>query len=237
MEEHIAQLLDLQELDRTMDRLRADIESIPAEIEIHRKEMENHRSRFSEQEESLLRVRDLQKKLAADRADSLARIADYKSRLLNLKTNAEYTAMLNQIAHTEKMVDQIDEAILKAMYDEDEIAGTVARAEKDRDRALKRSRAREELLSGKVEELRAELAGLEEKRLQLAAAVPPKFLRRYEKARANGHREAVTGLRQGACGSCHTKIPPQSAGEIKAGSTFSCPICGSYVVWTSDSSL
>lgn len=237
MEDYIARLLDLQDLDRRIDRLRADIASIPAEIAIHRKDMDGHRSRFSEHEDSLRKVRDLQKKLAGERADAVARIADYKSRLLTLKTNEEYSAMLKQIAHAEKSIDQIDDRILEAMYEEDETEQSVRRAEKERDRALKRSEAREKLLAGKLEELKAELVLLEAQRVETAELVDARYLRRYEKARDNGHREAVTGIRDGACGSCLTKIPAQNAGEIKGGATFSCPICGSFVVWTSDSSL
>ncbi len=45
MEEFIARLLDLQDLDRRIDRLKADGESIPGEIAIHRRDIEGHRSR------------------------------------------------------------------------------------------------------------------------------------------------------------------------------------------------
>jgi uncharacterized protein len=237
MEEYIARLIDLQDLDRRLDRLRADIESIPAEISIHRKDMETHRSKFTEHEDSLKRIRNDQKRLAGERADYVARIADYKSRLLTLKTNEEYTAMLNQIAHAEKMIDQTDDKILEAMYEEDEAEKSVKRAQNERDRALKRSEAREKMLSDKLAELEGELEQILSERAEAASRVESKYLKMYEKARESGHREAVSGLRNGACGSCLTKIPAQSAGEIKGGKTFSCPICGSFVVWTSDSSL
>jgi len=237
MEDYIAKLLDLQDLDRRLDRLKADLESIPAEIAIHKKEMEGHRSKFSEYEDSLKKIRDDQKRLTGEKADTIARIADYKSRLLTLKTNEEYSAMLKQIAHAEKRIDEIDEKILEAMYEEDETEQSVRRAEKERDRALKRSEAREKLLNDKYAELKDELDSILSEREEAASKVESRYLRMYEKARENGHREAVAGLRSGACGSCLTKIPAQSAGEIKGGKTFSCPICGSFVVWTSDSSL
>lgn len=237
MEEFIARLLDLQELDRRIDRLKADIGSIPAEIAIHKRDIQGHCSKFTEYEKALTSVRELQKELTGDRAANVVKIADYKSRLLTLKTNEEYTAMLNQIAHSERMIDQIDDRILEAMYQEDEAVQSLERAEKEKDRALKRSEARQKLLSDKCSELESELERLEAERIGAESRVDPKYLKRYEKARESGHREAVTGIRDGACGSCLTKIPAQSAGEIRGGSTFSCPICGSFVVWTPDSSL
>ncbi|HPF31876.1 MAG TPA: hypothetical protein PK907_02560 [Candidatus Sabulitectum sp.] len=237
MEDNIARLLELQDIDRELDRLKADIASIPGEISIHKREIEGHDERFLQQEKTLRDLEDSQKSLAGERSDTLAKISDYKSRLLSLKTNEEYSAMLSQISHAEKLIDTIDDRILEAMYLEDEARETVERARKERDRAVNRSEAREKLLLEKLEELKGRLSGLEEQRAAAAAQVEPKYLRRYEKARENGHREAVTGIRDGACGSCLTKIPAQSAGEIRGGKTFSCPICGSFVVWTSDSTI
>jgi predicted nucleic acid-binding Zn-ribbon protein len=237
MEEFIARLLDLQDIDRSIDRLKADMVSIPAEVEIHRKDMNDQKEKFSAFEQTLSAVREEQKKLAAQRIDGLSRIADYKSRLLTLKTNEEYSAMLKQIAYTEQTIDQIDDRTLEAMYEEDEALQSLKRAETERDRALSRSEAREQNLKEKLVQFEKELEALLLKREEAAVKVDLKQLRRYEKVRATGHREAVTGITHGSCGGCLTKIPAQSAGEIKGGATFSCPICGSFVVWTADSSL
>jgi len=237
MEEFIARLLDLQDLDRKIDRLQADIESIPAELSIHRKDMNGHMSRFTNFEDKLKSISERQTKLTSDRSDNQTRIADYKSRLLSLKTNEEYSAMLKQIAHAEEMIDQIDNLIIEAMYQEDEATESLEKAKKERDRSVSRSEARETKLEQRLAQLEEEMKALSEQRAQAALRVDQKYLRRYEKARQSGHREAVTGIRGGACGSCLTKIPAQSAGEIRGGITFSCPICGSFVVWTEDSTL
>ncbi len=237
MEEFVAQLLDLQDCDRSIDRLKADLESIPREVKIHRKDTEGHEAKFSLFRDSLDDIRDRQDKLAGDRRDSVTRVADYKSRLISLKSNSEYTAMLKQITHTEKMIDRIDNMIIEAMYEEDEALLALEKALKERDRAVKRSGIREESLKEKLRELENSLGLMEVRRAEIAAKVDPKHLKMYEKSRSAGHREVVTGVKNGSCGGCLTKIPPQSTGEIKGGKTYTCPLCGSYVVWTSDSSF
>ena len=237
MEEFIARLLDLQDCDRDIDRLKADLKSIPKERKIHRMDTEGHEAKFDSFRESMDAIKEKQQKLSNDRKDNAARISDYKSRLISLKSNAEYTAMLKQIAHTEKMNDQIDSMILEAMYEEDEAAKLLKKAVKERDRAVKRSKIREESLNEKLRELEKKLAEIELQRTEIAARVEPRQLKVYEKSRSTGHREIVTGIKHCSCGGCLTKIPPQKAGEIKGGKTYVCPLCGSYVVWTSDSSL
>jgi len=235
MEEFIARLLDLQDCDRDIDRLRADLRSIPAEMKIHRKDTEGHEAKFTLFRDNLESIRRKQKKLTVDRQDNVTRVADYKSRLISLKSNTEYTAMLKQISHAEKMNGQIDSKILEAMYEEDEAVQVLDRALKERDRAVKRSTIREDKLKNKLEELQSRLSQIEISRSEIAEKVDPKRLKLYEKSRAAGHREVVTGVKDGSCGGCLTKIPPQKTGEIKGGKTYICPLCGSYVVWTSDS--
>ena len=156
MEEFIARLLDLQDCDRDVSRSKADLESIPQEMKIHRKDTEGHEEKFDFFNENLESIRKKQKKLSGDRQDNVARIADYKSRLISLKSNTEYTAMLKQITHAEKMNGQIDSMILEAMYEEDEASQALERAMKERDRAVKRSVIREESLVEKLNELDTE---------------------------------------------------------------------------------
>lgn len=237
MEEFIARLLDLQDCDRSIDRLKADLESIPHEMKIHRKNTEDHEAKFSLFKNNMEQVRNRQKQLTVDRKENVVRVADYKSRLISLKSNTEYTAMLKQIKNAEKMNDQIDNKILEAMYEEDEVKNVLEKALKERDRSVKRSEIREEALRDKLKELEDKLAVILVRRAEVAAKVDQKQLKVYEMSRGSGHREVVTGIKHGSCGGCLSKIPPQRAGEIKGGKTYTCPLCGNYVVWTSDSSL
>ncbi|MCK5786584.1 MAG: hypothetical protein KAH54_08510 [Candidatus Sabulitectum sp.] len=237
MEEFIARLLDLQDCDRGIDRLRADLESIPRELKIHRMDTQGHEAKFSLFRDNLDGIRKKQQKLTTDRSDNVTRIADYKSKLISLKSNSEYTTMLKQIANTEKMIDQIDNMIIETMYEEDEASRALEKALKERDRAVKRSSLREESLKEKLSELEKGLESMKADRSEIASRVDQRQLKMYEKSRSSGHREVVTGVMNGSCGGCLTKIPSQSAGEIKGGKTYVCPLCGSYVVWTSDSSF
>ena len=64
--------------------------------------MQGHLEKFSVFSDNLDGIKNKQKQLATERAENVLRIADYKSRLVVLKSNEEYTAMLKQISHTEK---------------------------------------------------------------------------------------------------------------------------------------
>jgi predicted nucleic acid-binding Zn-ribbon protein len=237
MDSNIEDLLQLQELDRRLDRTREDLSRIPRELEIHDREIQKHRETFAECEKSLEQVRSEQKKCAGDKEDARRRLAEYKTQLLGLKTNQEYKVMLRQIAGLEQHIDDLDSRTIELMYREDETVEEIDGARKVLERSVQRAEKRKELLNAEKRELEEKTAALASERDQRAESVNVRFLRKYEQLRSAGKGLAVVGLIRGACGGCMTNVPPQSAVEIAQGNTFTCPICGRFVVWTEDSSF
>jgi predicted nucleic acid-binding Zn-ribbon protein len=237
MEKDICDLLNLQELDRRLDRTRDDLSRIPKEIEIHDREIQKHRETFTGYEKSLEEVRALQKKCTSEKEESGMRLVDYKNQLLTLKTNQEYKAMLLQISTFEKLIDDLDSQVIELMYREDETVTEIENARKVLDRSIQRAEKRKELLNAEKKELEEQTNTLTAEREERARVVNIRFLRKYEQLRSAGKGLAVVGLIRGACGGCMTNVPPQSGVEIAQGSTFTCPICGRFLVWTDDSSF
>jgi hypothetical protein len=237
MEERILKLMFLQDIDRRLDRARADLESIPREIGIHSREMEEHTCRYSDSENALEQCRKRQASVKSDQQDLRTRVAEYRTRLLGIKTNDEYRAMLKQIDYALGKIDDMDTVLLESMEEEEVLQEKLEKAGRELERYRKRYETRKEMLSEKSRQLESEVLRMEEERMDAASALDQKLLRRYEQARASGRMEVVVGLKSGACGGCLTNVPPQNGVEIKSGFTFDCPICGCFVVWTDDSSL
>ena len=237
MDDDIRDLLKLQDIDRKLDRALEDLSRIPREIDIHDQEIMKHRDRFSEHEKSLEEVKAEQKKSVGDKQDAKEKLAEYKNNLLSLKTNDEYKAMLHQIGTVEQAIDDLDSRSIELMYKEDETTLEIESARKTLDRSVSRAEKRKEFLLTEKKELEQEVGSLQVAREKRIEGVNIRFLRKYEQLRSAGKGLAVAGLISGACGGCMTNIPPQSAVEIAQGITFTCPMCGRFVVWTDDSSF
>jgi predicted nucleic acid-binding Zn-ribbon protein len=237
MEEPIKRLLLLQETDRKLDRVKADLEAIPRELQIHQREIEEHRLRFRGFEEAVESSRARQTVLKSEQQDLRTKVAEYRTRLLSIKTNDEYRAMLKQIDYALGKVDDMDTAMLESMEAEEEAQAELEKARRELERYEKRFEARKEMLGEKTGQLESELSALEAERETVASSIDLRFFRKYQQARQSGRPEIVVGLKSGACGGCLTNVPTQNGVEIKSGGTFLCPMCGSYVVWTEDSSL
>jgi hypothetical protein len=237
MEEYIEQLLDLQKLDVRLDRLREDLERIPAEIAIHERDKEKHRRSHEKVESDLREAERLRGERESEKKDNENRLVEYRKQLHDLKTNQEYRAMLRQIEHAEKRVDELESEILELLYQEEENGELIERARKKLEKSVDRCERRKRALQQERRELEEEVAGLEEQRGEIASEIRQRYLRKYQQLRRAGKGKAVVGLVRGACGGCMTNVPPQSALEIKSSKTFTCPICGRFVVWTEDSSF
>ncbi len=237
MEEYIEQLLQLQRLDVKLDRLREDLERIPGEIAIHERDQEQRRLEHEKVEEELREAERLRGECEAEKRENENRLVEYRKQLLDLKTNEEYRSMLKQIEYAEKKIDDLESEILELLYQEEENGELIEKARKKLEKSVSRCERRKKALEEERAELEEEISALEEDRDRLAEGVRQRFLRKYQQLRNAGKGRAVVGLLRGACGGCMTNVPPQSAVEIKAGKTFTCPICGRFVVWTDDSSF
>ncbi len=210
MEDRIEKMLLLQDTDRRLDRTLADLESIPREMQIHQKEIEEHRVRFKAFEDAVEACRKMQASFRSDQQDLRTKVAEYRTRLLSIKTNDEYKAMLKQIDYALGKIDDIDTSILESMETEEQAQAELERAGRELDRYQKRFESRREMLEEKKNQLEGEVARLRSERENAVSAIELKYYRKYEQARASGRAEIVVGLKTGACGGCLTNVPPRA---------------------------
>lgn len=237
MKENLKKLIQMQDVDSRIDRARAEMDEIPREKLIHERELEKQKREFQRERDKLETIREESGKAESVRKAAEQRLAEFKNRLLEMKTNEAYRAMLEQIKFAEKQVSDLDSTIIEKMYEEEEAEADLEDARKVWERNMKRFEKRQEILDGQLEVLKENMEKLLSERAEISAGMNRRLLGKYEQLRSSGKGLVVVGLQNGNCGGCLTGIPPQTAVEISQGSTFVCPICGRFVVWTDDSSL
>lgn len=230
MEIGLEPLVRLQQVDAEIERVREDLDRIPQELRIADEELAEAQGEFEAFERELGEAVSGQKACEKKKAESKLLLADYRNKLLSIRTNAEYKAMLDQIRFVEQTIDDQDSRTLELMYAEDESRGRLENARMKFDRGRQRVERKRQLLGERSVDLQARLDELVAKRSEIAPAVNIRLSRKYEQLRTAGKRVAVVPLSRGACGGCMTHVPPQNAVEIEQGATYNCPICGRFVV-------
>jgi uncharacterized protein len=237
MDENLELLLGLQDIDGRIDRMTREMEEIPREKRIHEKEMESHREVFDRERKRSVELGKLKDQAAVERDATLARLAEFKTKLLEMKTNEAYRAMIQQIRYAENKISELDIRMLELMYEEESAEKVLEDARKAFERNSARTLKRSELLDGQLEGMKEKMTELLSERVRVCSTIGQRLLERYERVRGAGKGLVVVGLLNGSCGGCHTNVPPQTVVEISQGKTFQCPICGRYILWTEGSSF
>ena len=137
-----------------------------------------------------------------------------------------------QIDGQKQRRSELEDQVLLSYDEEEQAKEHLARA-KEETKTVEKSVAEEEEDIRRRAEEDKEL--LEERRLDrkgLEESIGAKLLARYEAIRGRGGGTAVVSVARGACGGCHTHLPPQKVNEIrKRDALHHCDFCGRFLLW------
>lgn len=233
MDSQLQVLSELQQHDSRIASLEAEaarlprqIESIQAALADAKKSVDILRARQDQTRKDLrAKEKDLEV-IAAKRAKS-------ESRLYEVKTNKEYSAVLLEIEEIKQDKAQIEEQILGLMEMQERVVVDVRDAEQRH--ARREEQARQEIaeVEKKLAAVEAELAVARANREARARDLPRPLLSDYDRIRkARGGVAVATVGSAGVCSGCRVTIRPQAMQELRAASTIMlCESCGRFLFW------
>ena len=180
--------------------------------------------------------------LKARRRDTEMEMADMeegikisRQRLMEIKSNIEYKAMLKEIAFKEDQRDQRETLILEnmdLMETQNRLIADQQQQMEEQDAVL--ARVRQEVAAQEAA-LHKELAQLEEKRKKLRKGVPATLMKRYEFIRQRRNGTAIAPVHEGVCLGCHMNILPQQFIDLQKGlEILQCPHCQRILYWADE---
>ncbi len=226
MKEKLSLLIDLQECDSQLvklsakkvklpekiSRMEADFQSYKENIEINKRKYDELKDRRAECE---LKIKKLNEGMLKT-----------KERLLEVKNNKEYQAMLKEIEMAEKTRGEVETQIIALMDEMDRLSALV----KQDDDTLKQGTIKFEEEKANIEKdlnaVDADTVIWTEKRVALQASVPADLLAWYEKVKKRNNGVGVISVWKAVCNGCHMNIPPQLYNELqRSNELLSCPNC------------
>lgn len=221
------QLVRLQEQDKVVDALQADIDRIPKAIAEIQARIEARKSRLNV---TKTRAGNMQLKRKEKEAQMAAKEADIKKRsgeLNTVKTNEAFKALQTEIEAAKAAIGDLETDILTLMVEGDQVASeekaisTELKVEEGKDRS--EIAAFENDKKG----LESRQATEKSKRDALAPTVPEEVLKHYEhlrKRKPGG--AALAPVLKNLCGGCRIILPPQVVVEVvKAATLQTCEAC------------
>jgi predicted nucleic acid-binding Zn-ribbon protein len=149
-----------------------------------------------------------------------------KERLLEVKNNKEYQAMLKEIEIADSSRGDIETEIISILEELDKLSILVKKDEEILSQRRNEYEAEKKIIETDLNAIDADTVSWEQKRVDLRKDVSADILARYEKVKNRNNGVGVISVWKQVCNGCHMNIPPQLYNELqKTTELLSCPNC------------
>lgn len=232
MESQLKLLIELQGLDTEISRLAKEKGMIPQEIQsLERKFLEAE----SQLEGVKRNLEDLHKRRRGRERELDQHTEEMKKRhgrLLEVKTNKEYSAILHEIQTLKEKQSALEDEILGLMETIErqtrEVGIQAEQLSKEREICGQKKGEWEEKLSA----IEARFAAFLEERAERVTHIDPNLVQNYRRIYENRQGLAVVSIKERSCSGCFVTLTPQTCNEIKRNDRiFNCSNCNRILYW------
>ena len=225
-------LIELQEKDKILDQLRREIEQGPQRVGEIERQVERFEEDLEADKQRVEEIGKVQREYEAAVEDGNEHIKKAKGRLLTIKSNKEYQALVKEIETAEQVNREKEDKILGCMEEAERLKELVQA--KGQDLSAKRERLEEEkkAIEARVGQAQQQLSGMEKHRADMEKAIDPELLAKYEQIKARSGGPAVALAENTTCSGCHMNIPAQMYNELQRRDSLRfCPNCERIIYW------
>jgi len=238
MLEAIEKLLVLQDRDRKILRIKAEL----AHIEPERQTLKGKSSTTQANlEAGKLRAKQIEsdrKRLELDVDAKQQQIVKYANQQLQTRKNEEYKALAHEIETCKADINKLEDQQITLMENAEAAQKELVRLNSEATEAKQRADALVAQLGEREKNLQGELAGLLSNREELAGAVDEVARGKYERLLKSKGENVLVGVNHGVCGGCHMKLPAQTLVACQANQELvTCINCGRILYYTRDMAL
>lgn len=238
MQEVIEKLLVLQDRDRKINRVQHELAHISPEREGLKAKAAATQSQLEAAKNHVKQIESERKRLELDVEAKKSQIEKYANQQLQTRKNEEYRALAQEIEHCKAEIVKIEDREIELMEQMELAQKDVARATTDANAAKKLVEDQIGQLNQREENLKKELAELQNGRAELAAAVDDSARNRYERLLKSKGDNIVVGINHGVCGGCHMKLTAQTIVSCRSEKEIvGCPQCGRILYYSRDMEL
>jgi predicted nucleic acid-binding Zn-ribbon protein len=208
-------LIELQQVDQHLSRLRSKINSSPLEIQTLKTQLDEFVHATEERKSRLSANQKERRLLEGDVQEIRSKIARHKDQLYQVKTNDQYRAMLKEIETEEANIRKLEDRILEKMVESEQIENLIREATARLEGEQKRVEAEVGRLESERKEAERERDQAEARRNTLAADLSKEIYGLYERLLKARNGMALAEVRDGFCGGCHVRLRPQAYNDVR----------------------
>lgn len=215
--EDFAKLVKLQEHDKLLDGLRAEVAKIPEEIEALRAEVSGDKEKLAAAKKNTQELQVQKKSKETDMGQKEENIKKHQGALNAVKTNEAFKALLKEIEDAKTAVGDLETEILELLDRIDGAEQSEKEAKALLEKAESENNKKVQVLEVRKSETEKKLQEQESARGVLTEGVSEELVTLYDKTRERREGIALAEVRDSMCMVCHVKQPPQVLLDLRKG--------------------
>jgi hypothetical protein len=226
LNEEIAQLTLLQAIDHIIDTIDSDIQEEQEALDIKSAELADREVTIGTLTEKIETLEKESRMLEVEIADARVHVKDRQSKMMQVQTGREQTALLKEIEDGKKGVKEKEDKVVDILEETEQLTADI-----EENKNLFKGET--ELLLEETEKVKKAIAAInkkkrtqEKKRKTQANKLNTQMLKKYDTLRTHRNGLGVVNVLGGVCQGCFMAIPPQQYNLLLRGDKhFDCPTC------------
>ena len=226
MNEEIVQLTLLQAIDHIIDNIDSNIREEQEALDIKSAELADREATIAMLTEKIETLEKERRMLEVEIADEMVNVKERQSKMMQVQTGREQTALLKEIEDGKNGVKEKENKVVAILEEVEQLTADI-----EENKNLFKGET--ELLLEETEKVRKAIAAIskkkktqEKKRKIQAGKLKGQLLKKYDTLRAHRNGLGVVNVVSGVCQGCFMTIPPQQYNLLLRGDEhFDCPTC------------
>jgi predicted nucleic acid-binding Zn-ribbon protein len=235
MDNQFVLLMELQRLDKQLRTLYAEQQYLPQRLQPYETLYTATQQSLMHLQEDSVRSERQRRALERELDDLQTHLRKTQSKLHEVKTNKEYSAVLAEIDTGKQRIAALEDQVLDLMelteqhrYNYREQEQRLAEAKHELEDQNQRVQQDQQALSERI-------TVEEAKRQRLIGDLDAQLYAMYQRLAALRDGQAVVYVQEGTCGGCYLKVQPQLISEIRRqDKLITCPHCQRMLLWPSE---
>jgi predicted nucleic acid-binding Zn-ribbon protein len=222
----------LQQLDDRIRALVSEQNALPQQLQPYEASCAAAQEALAASQTAIEHIerqrRDFERELESDQTQ----LGRTQSRLREVKTNKEYSAVLVEIETRKQKIAVLEDQVLELMEAAEQRRQFLQEYEQRVQDAAQELEKQEDKMVQMSRTLEQQRATSDTERRQVVAQLDAELYTAYENLRMQRGDLVVVHLRDGTCGGCYLTVRPQLVSEIRRQETLvTCPHCRRILLW------
>jgi predicted nucleic acid-binding Zn-ribbon protein len=223
-------LLALQEIMSRSRMVEREKLKVPLEVADLKSLFEERETKFLAAKQEFEQLQKEKREKEGEIEEEREKVEKAKSKLMSIKTNKEYYAMLKEIETTKRTNSAREEELLSILARFEEVEKRLAELSGEVEDLGARYRERMVDIEARMGRFDKDISQLRAKKSEMASSLDAGLARRFEMIFARRDGIAIVPARNQACTGCHMNISPQLFNLLqREDRIYSCPNCNRII--------